>query len=350
MGKWKAAAANMHSLWDKYSKIKVTEVRSVHKNLIFRTLPVLYRFVPEAEKLFEPQLDIIIDRACAPDRPGDYEKGMGRHYYCGSNASGHKLTPKGGYYKNGISFFSKSARTMLEEDYTMALTLWKAGFDTPAAEHLGRALHMLEDICCLPHATRMTYYSSKKMIHEVYEDLAKMMYPDNVDEQEFSEDDLHLFDDRNCFGDVLNKIVEDEASEPIQLLTDPVTCITNRIYSAEKAVIAFLFRFFEDMSKSPDEAHYITEGMKFDLFRGCPPLTARITPEGIEFLDGGQPYTCKFLFAEDASVFRAAHRKNGSFTFSPVSDQQKGRALVIKKNKLRAFNPLKDKLYTYPIK
>lgn len=350
MGKWKRAAETMQMLLEEYTKKRVTEVRSVHKNLIFRTLPVLYGFVPEAEKLFAPQLDIIIDRACAPDRSGDYEKGMGRHYYCGSNASGKKLTSKGGYYKNGIIRFSKSARTMMEEDYTMALTLWRAGFDTPAAEHLGRALHMLEDMSCLPHASRMTYYSSKKMIHQAYEDLAKMMYPDNVSEQEFTESDLRLFDDRECFGDVLNRIVEDEAEEPPQLLTDPETCIKNRIYSAEKAVIALLYRFFEDMHKAPDEAHFITNGMKFDLFRNSPPLTAKITPEGIEFYDGDNLCTCKFLFAKEASVFRAAHRKNGSFTFSPVSDQQKGRALVIKKNKLRAFDPLKDKLYTYPIK
>ena len=349
MGKWKAAAAGMISLEAKYASERISERRSVHRTLIYRALPLLYGFVPEAEEMFKPYMEIMIDMVCAPDRDGDYEKGMGRHYYCGTNSFGKRLSPVGGYYKNGIGRFSKSARTMLEEDYTMALTLWKAGFEEPAAIHLVRAIHMISDICCLPHATKMTYYSLKKCIHQSYEDLARSMYPDAVPEQNITESDLHLFDDRNCFGDVLNSIVEKEASEIESVKTEPVKSIIGRLHTAERAVAALFFRFIDDLKHSPDEAHYITDGMKFSIFRNMPPVEARITSEGIEFLNNGSKIECTLGFGFKDSVFRAAHRCNGKYTFSPVHDL-KGRALVIEKNKLRPFDPRKESLYTEPIK
>jgi hypothetical protein len=348
MGKWKAAAASMLSLEKKYAAERVSERRSVHKNLVYRALPLLYEYVPQAEDIFKPHLDVLIDMACAPDREGDYEKGMGRHYYCGVNSFGRKLSPVGGYYKNGIGRFSRSARTMFEEDYTMSLTLWNAGFHEQGIIHLARAVHMISDMNCLPHATKMTYYSFKKCIHQSYECLAKTMYPDSVPEQRLAESDLHLFDDRSSFGNVLNRMVEQEATEVSSVKTEPVKSIMARLYSAEKAVAALLFRFISDIDKAPEEAHYITNGMKFSLFRGMPAVEAHITAEGIQFINDSVLVRIKFGFGFTDDLFRAAHRHDGEFTFSPVHDL-KGRAIVKEKNKLAAFNPCKNTIFVKPL-
>lgn len=325
----------MRRLLAKFEEKRTSELISVHKNLVHRMLPELYRYIPEARDIFEPHMEIFIDTLCAPDRDGDREVGTGKHYYCACNSFGMKLSPVAGYYKNGIVRFSQSARSMMEEDYTMALTCFSAGFHEEALCYLARALHMLEDMCCLPHATRMTYCSPKKQVHRAYEDLAKMMYPDSVPSQEIKEADLHFFDSRKSFTKALNALVEPIPNELPLLLSDPEFAITHRIYAAEKAVIAFLYRFCTDLKLTPEKAHYITDGMRFRIVPGLPPLTVKVTANGIVFLHNGRKTRFgmkKFLY------FRAAHRSCGDFTFSPVGDAA-GRSLIPEQYRLAGFDP-----------
>lgn len=343
MGKWKRAALNMMQLRAEYENSRVTEYRSVHKTLIDRALPLLYKYMPEAEQVLTKHFDVLIDMACAPDRDGDYEKGMGMHYYCGANSFGFRLKTSGGYYKNGIAQFSRSARTMLEEDLTMALTLWKAGFTEQATAHLARAVHMVSDICCLPHSTRMTYFSLKRHIHQSYESLAKWMYPDAVPVQEINEEALHIFDDRASLGEPLNSIVEAEVPEIPLLLGDPVPPIINRLHTAERTVAALLFRFCCDLESEPVKANYITDDMSFDIFGDGVPAKIRVTEKGIVFHRNDEICTFNFGSKLTETVFRAAHRRDGCFTFSPVGDT-KGRVLAAGGTKLRSFSPHRDEL------
>ncbi len=344
MGKWKTAAYRMMELRAEYEKTRVTEYRSVHKTLIDRALPMVYKYLPDAKEILTKHIGILIDMACAPDRDGDYEKGMGRHYYCGANSFGIRLRPHNGYYKNGIGRFSKSARTMFEEDYTMALTFWNAGFTEQATTHLARAVHMLSDMCCLPHSTRMTYFSLKRHIHQSYEALAKMMYPDAVPVQDISEGTLHYFDDRTSFTAALNSIVEAEAVEVPLLLDDPVTPIIGRLHTTERMVAALLYRFCKDISLKPDEANYITEDMHFDIYADGEPLAVNITDKGILFCRNDEICTFSFGSKLTETAFRAAHRKNGAFTFSPASDP-KGRVLTAGKIKICSFYPERKDIY-----
>ena len=335
MGKWNAAAGNMRRLLEKYEAKRTSELISVHKNIVYRVLPQLYGFVPEAREIFEPSLEMFIDTVCAPDREGDYEKGSGKHYYCACNSFGIRLSPSAGYYRNGMTRFSQSARTMFEEDYTMALTFWKAGFREKALSHLARALHMLQDMCCLPHAARMTYYTPKKKIHRAYEDLAKMMYPDSVPPQEIKAADLHLFDDRRSFRKALNSIVEVIPQEIPMLHTDPEFAIMHRIYTAEKAAAAFFCRFCRDITLSAEKSHCIADGMKFSIDGELPPLTVKVTERGIVFLACGKKQK---LCGRRYLYFRAAHRSCGRFTFSPVSDRR-GRTVIPSDGSLSMFDP-----------
>lgn len=345
--KWRNAIAEMQRLKDKYTQTRITPSISVHRTLIYRALPMLYEHCPEAEKMFEPVLKTMITYVCRPDSTGDYEKGMGRHYYCGSNALGIKLKPSAGYYKNGNSRFSKSARTMMEEDYTMALTMWNAGFIEQGSVYLARAVHMLSDICCLPHSTRMTYYSSKKKIHQVYEQLARIMYPDAVPEQKISAENLKLFSSRQSFQEILNNIVEIAADEPPLLLTKPAESIIERLSFTERAVCALFYRFIEDLSLSPQEAHYVTDGQKCSAFKKLPPLTVKICEDGIQFILDDKTLIFKIGRKLNCSVFRAAHRFDGMFTLSPVNSKN-GLVILHGGNKLKSFNPhKKNQLFSY---
>ncbi len=142
-------ARKMNSLAKKKIRENNSEPSCVHKNLTLRTLVMLKYIRPESESVFAPIVKNLVPYSKRPDKKGDYENGMGRHYYCAASPSGREQSAINGYFKNGIGRCCKSARTMLEEDYTMALTMYIAGFYEKSAEFLGRALHMLSDIFLL---------------------------------------------------------------------------------------------------------------------------------------------------------------------------------------------------------
>lgn len=338
MNKWRNAVTNMTALREEYLKKRTSESISVHRTLILRGLDLLYEHIPEAREFFEPIKPLLFENVTLPDRSGDREKGMGRHYYCAANFIGIRLHPSDGYYKNGVGRFGKSARTMLEEDYTMALTMQKAGFQEQAAIYLARAIHMASDICCLPHATQMTYFSPKKKVHKAYEALARAMYPDSVPVQTLSPEALRLFECRECFAVALNSLAEEQIDEPKLLASAPAESIINRIYAAERAVAAILNRFYEDLSLSPKECGCLCSGAKLIPVGNMPPLTAEITADGIKFTSDIVPPNLEFYKFMCSELFRIAHRHDGYFTLSPVNDP-KGRCVVCGKSILRRFAP-----------
>ena len=336
--KWKSAAEEMTKLKEEFLQTRSTLSISVHKTLIYRALPMLSRLAPETGEFYCRIKDILIDEVCHPDRTGDYEKGAGRHYYCVTDSHGIKKRPSHGYYKNGIRKYAKSARSMLEEDYTMALTMYMAGFRKIAAGYLARAIHMLSDICCLPHATGMTYFSSKGNIHKAYESMARAMYPDSVPERMITKDQLHILDSENGFGEAVNSIAEAQINEPKQLLSDPVGSVKNRLYIAEGAVAAILFKFYNDVSGKSRVSRYITNNSRI-----CGhDISIDISENGLILIKDGIPLSVMTDKKTSCTLFRAAHRFNGMYTFSPVSDD-KGRVIILDSNSLRAMNPNRKK-------
>ncbi len=342
-GKWKAVTLKMMELRKHYIDVRVSESISVHRTFIYRTLPMLYKHIPEAEELFGPYRKFMVDLACRPDNSADYEKGVGWHYYSAVNSFGQRMICSGGYYKNGVHRFHKSARTMMEEDYTMALTFYKAGYAEKGLEHLTRAIHMLADMCCLPHGTGMTYYSPKKKVHQAYEDMARAMYPDAIPEQDITAEELELFSDRSSFTKVLNSIVENQIGEYKFLLADPVAAITHRLHTAEKAICALIYRFYNDISLPAEEVHSVPEGAVLQLDDDFPPYSVHITKDGISLLGKDTAYEV-FVDGIPCNVFRLAHRRDGLFTVSPASDKN-GRIIAYGSQKLYNFSPHKKKLY-----
>ena len=331
--KWNKAAAEMKRLADSYTADKLLPPTEIHQEILLHALKLLGEVSPDAEALIRPNLEIMLPYTVIADEKGDRENGAGRHYYCGCSTRGIMQKPVRGYLKNGKDLFAKSARTMFEEDYTMALTMHCGGFVKEGAVSLARAVHMLSDMCCLPHAAKMTYFSSKRSIHISYEELARAMYPEFIPQQHIRYEQLRRFAKRSSFSSALNLNAAAICREIPELFTDPEAEITRRIYDTEAAVAALLYRFYRDTRVDALHGHYAADGMICSPFADFPPLEVRITEQGITFELEGTPVNTRM-----GSVFRAAHRRDGHFTLTPV-DCTSGLVLSKKSSKLVSFDP-----------
>lgn len=333
-----SAARKMNSIARKKFKESSREPACVHKNLTLRTLVMLKYIRPESESVFAPIVKNLVPFSKRPDKKGDYENGMGRHYYCVASPSGREQSAVNGYFKNGAGKCCKSARTMLEEDYTMALTMYIAGFHEKSAEFLGRAVHMLSDMCCIPHAASMTYFSSARSFHKSYELLAEAIYPDFVPEQRNPELPDY-FSDRSSFEKDINAIAAETARGIADVMNDPLKAVTEHLLRTERILARFLIRFLDDLTAPEREAHYITTGSGCRFLRGTSPITVKVTEKGITF-HGVNPSPESDINVTDR-VFYAAHRHDGLFTISPVKDDS-GRVLEVSDGKLvwHKFDPV----------
>ena len=335
--KWKKAAAELHRLADSYTAKKRLPPSEIHQEILVRALKLLGEVSPEAKAPLLPYLGIMLPYTYRADDKGDRENGAGRHYYCGCSTNGTPVKPFRGYLKNGKDLFAKSARTMFEEDYTMALTMYQSGFKPQGAVYLARAVHMLSDMCCLPHAAKMTYFSAKRDIHINYELLARAMYPEFVPEQHIAPEQLRRFASRSSFSSALNNNAKLICSEIPQIFTAPEKEIIHRLYDTEAAVASLLYRFYRDIQVSPQRSHCAVSGMTCRPFADMPALEIKVTERGITFMLDGMTVNSRY-----GSVFRAAHRRSGLFTLSPLGNT-KGLVLTRGGNGLVSFDPRDDR-------
>ncbi|MBQ3855346.1 MAG: hypothetical protein II762_01490 [Ruminococcus sp.] len=335
---WNNAVKTLKELTQKYISERTEEPKDAHKTLLLRALVLLKNAHPDTEIMFTPMAKTMVPYAKRPDKKGDREKGLGRHYYCAVNSSGRELKSAEGYYRNGMGKFAKSARTMLEEDYTMALTMYIAGFTEESAKLLGRAVHMVSDACCVPHASKMTYFSPKKRVHTAYEGLSDVIYPEFVPEQELDKIEP-VFADRSSFRAPMNDIAAGTAKELDLLREEPFEEIRERLLYTERKVAALLLRFFEDAS-APDEhgAIFVRDKAKVTLLEKTAPLSCKITEKGIR-LHGVNPCPQSRLNVTGTPLY-AAHRHDGLFTLAPARERE-GMVIEPVKGvlKLRPFDP-----------
>lgn len=334
-----STARKMNSLAKKTLKEYNVQPACVHRNLILRTLVMLKYIRPETESCFGPIVKNLVPYSKRPDKKGDYENGIGRHYYCAVTPAGKEQSAVNTYFRNGIGKYYKSARTMFEEDYTMALTMHRAGFYDKSAEFLGRAVHMLSDMCCIPHVSGMTYFSPASSFHKSYELLAEAIYPELVPEQK----DPQLpdfFITQNNFADDINKIALETAGGMKAISNDPIEAIKSHLLRTEHILAKFLLKFLDDTTSPEHKAHYITTGSGCRFLRGTAPLTVKITEKGIAF-HGVNPSPESEINVTDM-LFYAAHRHDGLFTLSPVKDKE-GRVLEVSDGKLvwHKFDPVR---------
>ena len=338
---WNKTVRTLKELTAKYISERKEEPKDAHKTLLLRALMLLKQSEPDTEIMFTPMAKIMVPYAKRPDKKGDRENGLGKHYYCAVNGSGKALRSVEGYYRNGKGKLAKSARTMLEEDYTMALTMYLAGFQDEAAKFLGRAVHMVSDPCCVPHGSKMTYYSPYRMLHKAYEGLSDVIYPEFVPEQEVEELE-RVFDDRSSFQKPMNDIAVGTAPELEKLREDPFQEITGRLLYTERKIAALLLRFFQDAAAPDDHgAIYVRNKAKVKLLENSAPLSVKIFEKGI-ILHGVNPCPQSRINVTRMELF-AAHRHDGLFTLAPARES-KGMVIEPVKGilKLCPFDPRRE--------
>lgn len=335
---WHTAISELQELTHSFNSQRKEPIKCVHKTLTLRALTILKHIDPESEKFFTPMLRTLVVYSKRPDKKGDYEKGMGRHYYCASGPSGKLNCPINGYFRNGIGQLCSSARALMEENYTMALTMYRAGFIEESARHLGRAVHMISDICCLPHASGMTYYSTRRNLHKAYENFAEAIYPEFIPQQKVAHLD-RLFTDRSSFTTEINAIAAVTVRELELLIDEPEKEVIQRLLFTERTVASFLQRFMEDTQLPEKEAHFITNGSGARLLPDSAHLTIKVTEKGLVF-HGVNPSPESKVNVTDG-LFYAAHRHDGLFTISPARCSN-GCVLEVVGGKLclRKFNPI----------
>lgn len=340
MGKWRRAVRAMDLLTAEYSAKRTLPKKDVHKTLLLNGLVAAKRLLPETEDFYLPVVSDLLSTVKIPDEKGDFQNGPGLHYYCAVKPSGKKRNPVNDCYANGRGKY-RSARTMLEESYTMALSMYCAGFVSEGAAMLGRAVHMAADICCPPHCAGMTYASIWKSVHRSYEKLGEAVYPEFM--PEFNIDDARklqgIFREHSSFSESLNKIAEGTGAELDRICEDVFSEITERLRYTENVTAALLLRFYRDTSLSCDEAHYVSAGSEVRLIPDAAKLSVKIAPEGIS-LHGVNP-SVESEITVTKMLFNAAHRRDGLFTLSPVNDPE-GRVLEVcgRKLKLKPYDPL----------
>ncbi|WP_295069909.1 hypothetical protein [Ruminococcus sp.] len=337
--KWKKVTDELQKLTKKYTENKTQPPSNIHEDILIRALKLLDETAPEAAELIRPQLKIMLPYTVIADNNEDRENGAGRHYYCACNTNGKPQKAISGYYKNGKDLFAKSARTMFEEDYTMALTMHQNGFVKQGAVYLARAVHMMSDMCCLPHAAKMTYFSKMRSVHIRYEDLARVMYPEFVPEQHITYSHLRRFSMRSSFSTAINNNSAAICRNAQELFVAPVDAITDRLYDTEQAVAALLYRFYRDTKVTPLRGHYIVNGMVCHPFSDMPALNIKVTEKGITFELEGVPVNSHL-----GSIFRAAHRRSGHFTLTPLGCTN-GYVLSRSSQKLVPFDPRDEKQF-----
>ncbi|MDE5763421.1 MAG: zinc dependent phospholipase C family protein [Ruminococcus sp.] len=333
------SARKLNSIARKISEETGRKTSCVHRNLIFRTLVMLRTIVPETENIFAPLIRVLIPYSKRPDKKGDYENGMGRHYYCAVNTNGRERNPVNSYYKNGTGKYFKSARAMFEEDYTMSLTMYCAGFYDKSAEFLGRAVHMLSDMCCIPHTSSMTYFSSGRNFHKAYENLAEIVYPNLVTEQ-YQPEIPDYFLNYSTFADDINEIALETAHQIKDLKSDPFEAVQKHLLRTECILASFLLRFCRDITFNEQQAHYVTTKSACRLMPRTGRLMIKVTEKGIRF-HGVNPSPESDINITD-ELFYIAHRHDGQFTLSPAKDNE-GIVLEVSDNKFiwHKFDPVR---------
>ncbi len=159
------------------------EYPSVHRGIVLAAYRLLRERDPQTAAWYtQTDIKILADEVIKPDQKGDRQRGSGYHYYCAVDGKGNRRAfVQGNYYPNGRGHRHPSARTMFEEEYTVAKALNAQGNRQMAMKHLARAAHMLADIYCPPHSCGLTYLSRYAFYHKRFEALAAMLFWEGLD-------------------------------------------------------------------------------------------------------------------------------------------------------------------------
>jgi len=231
-----------------------------HEDITTKALALLEKDgrVKEAE-FYKPYKEQILAGCTRPDRKGDPDKGGGMHYYSVCNRKGTPLPATAGYYRNRRGKISKSARTMLEENYTSALSLYKSGKTEQAMFVLARAAHFIEDMSCTVHVSNIMFFNSKRNIHNAFEkNVNNICYKYTADRFDRR---IQKGYEQDSFAEAALRLIKGSARyvESISTL-DPKafeSAAESMLPIAQQNVMALLLKFYKDCNS--EKGNYIAE-------------------------------------------------------------------------------------------
>lgn len=230
---------------------------------------------------YKDHLTELSEGAVEPDKDGDCDKALGSHYYSCSNGKGKELAETEGYYKNRLGKFSKSARTMLEENYTSALCLYKNGEIKKAMHALGRALHFLSDMGCTVHTANMKYLDKPTNAHYAFEKhintICKQYTAEKYDKR------LSKSYSGDSFSNPINKLVKSASrfAESIARLDPKAFDEAGRttLPAVQQNCAALLLKFFDDCNS--DNGNFLVDKKLYTLKNEASGLVITVTPKGL---------------------------------------------------------------------
>ncbi|MCD8095860.1 MAG: zinc dependent phospholipase C family protein [Ruminococcus sp.] len=220
---------------------------------------------PRLAAFYKEYEDELLRGCVAPDNDGDYDKASGAHYYACANIKGKAVSGKGGYYPNRLGEYSKSARTMLEENYTCALSLYKNNRIDEAMYALGRAIHFVEDMSCPPHTSNIKYHDKPNNAHHAFENHAKTISgkfsPKRFDKRiqklystdSFEEASQKLSSTSNKYASNISNLDPKAFNEAVE----------NLVPFAAQHVFALMIKFYNDCKA--DNGNYLIDGKAYTI-------------------------------------------------------------------------------------
>lgn len=261
--------------------------KDTHRDITGKAIALLEKDnKPKQFAFFKEYEENIIEGCTEPDNSGDCDEGSGRHYYSYCNPNGRELEPTAGYYRNRHGDFSKSSRTMLEENYTSALCLYKSGETARAMHVLGRAAHFIEDMSCTVHVSNIRYMSRPSNVHYAYEKnintLCKNFTAERFDKR------LSKSYEGTSFEAAANKLIKTSSR-----FVDTISTLDPKAFSeaagtmlpiAQQNVMALLLKFYEDVQRS-DGSNFIVSDKSYTVKNEASGAVLTVTKKGL-VLDG----------------------------------------------------------------
>ncbi len=253
-----------------------------HRDIVKKALALLDKEKKQKVSAFFKAYYKQLESGCtAPDSGEDVDCGAGMHYYSCSNPRGKELAQTNGYYKDRLGRFLPSARTLFEQNYTSAVSLYKAGKKAEGMTCFARAAHFVSDMGCPVHVSNIRCIDRRGNIHYAFEKHAKTTC--EVYSAETFDRRLSKLYEKDSFQDALNKLVSFSAKyvkmvrslDPLQF--DDIE--SNTLIFTQQNVMALMVRYYNDCTN--DNGNYISDNKTCAFKSVFSGLSLTVTGKGL---------------------------------------------------------------------
>ncbi len=290
--------------------LKLTSVKAsawcgvTHRDIIKKSLLLLDKEKKnKISAFFKDYTKTLEDGCTAPDSSGDIDHGAGMHYYSCCKPRGKELSQTNGYYKDRLGRFLPSARTLMEQNYASAVSLYKCGKKNEAMTCFARAAHFVSDMGCPVHVSNIRCMDRRGNIHNAFENHAKTTC--TVYTAETFDRRLSKLYEKDTFQDALNKLVNYSAKFVKQVRSlDPLRfddVESNTLIHTQQNVMALMVRFYNDCNT--DSGNFIVENKNYSFKSFVSGLSITVSSKGLILaeLDKDLEQKMKVIWNSDGS-------------------------------------------------